>query len=329
MRSAAKAAVVGFAVMLVGAGCASTKESAAEDTVTKNVGVYPPPPSGLEKVAVGVPQFKVQSVGFGGGSRLDELAADQMSSLLHQSRRFDVIERAQLEQLLKEQNLEGIVKPGELAKPGLVQGVKYLCIGKVTNFRIKVDETNKGAGTTNTGFLSSLTKSVGDVGYNQRDVKITTDCGVDLRLVDPTTGKVAVAHFAEFKRSDSAGGMGFSFGGIKTTGNADITITDDDAGKALRLALDDALRKMLPEIDQVLQEQAGKQPVNSGQSVTVAPAKNAAPPAGAAPAVAPSNNIVPQQPAPAAVAGKKFCPECGKEIAAGAKFCPACGAKLQ
>ena len=206
LRGAVKVAAIGLVAVL--AGCAHTSEGGEQDKVTQNVGVYPPPPSGLEKVAVGVPQFKVQSVGFGGGSKLDELAADQMSSLLHQSRRFDVIERAQLEQLLKEQNLEGIVKPGELAKPGLVQGVKYLCIGKVTNFRIKVDEANKGIGTTNTGFLKSITKSIGDVGYNQRDVKITTDCGVDLRLVDPTTGKVAVAHFAEFKRTDSAGGMG-------------------------------------------------------------------------------------------------------------------------
>ena len=319
VRHAAAVAMVSVASML---GCASTGESGSADKVTANVGVYSPAPSGLEKVAVGVPQFKVQAVGFGASGRLDELAADQMSSLLHQSRRFDVIERAQLEQLLKEQNMEGIVKPGELAKPGLVQGVKYLCIGKVTNFRIKVDEAEKGIGTTGGGFLSSITKSVGEVGYNQRDTKITTDCGVDLRLVDPTTGKVAVAHFAEFKRVDSAKGMGFAFGGLKSTGNADITITDDDAGKALRLALDDALRKMLPEIDQVLQEQSGKRPVNQGQSVTVAPAEPAAPTPPA------PRSAFPGPAAPAAPAGaKKFCGECGKEVTAGAKFCPSCGAK--
>jgi len=270
----------------------------------------------------------VQTSGFSTGGNLDELAADQMSSLLHQSRRFDVIERAQLEQLLKEQNMEGIVKPGELAKPGLVQGVKYLCIGKVTNFRIKVDEAEKGVGTTGGGFLSSITKSVGDVGYNQRDTKITTDCGVDLRLVDPTTGKVAVAHFAEFKRTDSAKGMGFSFGGVKASGKADITITDDDAGKALRLALDDALRKMLPEIDQVLQEQAGQAPVNRGESVTIAPGTSAAPAAPTAPGAPAARSAFPGSAAPAAPAGaKKFCGECGKEITAGAKFCPSCGAK--
>ncbi len=155
LRIAAATALLGAAALV---GCASTGESGSADTVTKNVGVYSPPPSNLAKATVGVPQFKVQSVGFGAGGRLDELAADQMSSLLHQSRRFDVIERAQLEQLLKEQNMEGIVKAGELAKPGLVQGVKYLCIVKVTNFRIKVDEASKGIGTSgNQGFISSIT----------------------------------------------------------------------------------------------------------------------------------------------------------------------------
>jgi curli biogenesis system outer membrane secretion channel CsgG len=331
VQQAAAGALVVVASLL---GCASTGESGSQDKVTQNVGVYSPPPSGLEKATVGVPQFRVQAVGFGAGGKLDELAADQMSSLLHQSRRFDVIERAQLEQILKEQNMEGIVKPGELAKPGQVQGVRYLCLGKVTNFRIKVDEASKGVGTSGgTGFLSSITKSVGDISYNKRDVNITTDCGVDLRLVDPTTGKVAVAHFAEFKRTDSAGSTGFGFAGIKATGNADIQISDDDAGKALRLALDDALRKMLPEIDQVLQEQAGKQPVNQGQSVTVAPAEKApAAPAGQSPPAA-ARSAFPGPAAgpstPAAPAGaKKFCPECGKEVLTGAKFCPACGAKL-
>lgn len=321
LRSAAVAALFGVISL---AGCTSSGESGSQDQVTANVGVYSPPPSGIEKATIGVPQFKVQSQGFGGGgSQLEELAADQMSSLLHQSRRFDVIERAQLEQLLKEQDMEGIVKPGELAKPGLVQGVQYLCLGKVTNFRIKVDESNKDVGLSgNRGFLSSLTKSVGDVGYSKRDVKITTDCGVDLRLVDPTTGKVAVAHFAEFKRTDSAGGTGFGFAGIKATGNADITISNDDAGKALRLALDDALRKMLPEIDQVLQEQAGKAPVNTGKSITVAPGANSAP-AVAPVAGLPRQGASPAQPA----AAKKFCGECGKENAVSANFCASCGAK--
>jgi curli biogenesis system outer membrane secretion channel CsgG len=332
-RSFAVALAVGLGSALVAplGGCASSGESAQQDTVTKNVGRYSPPPPNIVKRRVGVPQFSVKGQGFGGSQHdLDELAADQMSSLLHQSRRFEVIERAQLEQLLREQDMEGIVKPGELAKPGLVNGVDYLLLGKVTNFRIKAEDKSSGAGLSGSGggFMQSITKSIGDVGYEKNDVKITTECGVDIRLVDPTSGKVAVAHFSEYKKTDSAGGMGFSLGGLKTKGDAGIEITTDDAGKALRLALDDVLKKMLPEIDEVLQQQGGTQ-TNTGQSVTVgtpAPAHQQ-PPAAATPAA-----IVPPTAAtPAAQQGaagaKKFCGECGAQVAAGAKFCPSCGAK--
>src|SRR5687768_1819972 len=81
-------------------GCASTGESGSQDKVTANVGVYSPDRSWGEDVAGGVPQLQVQAVGFGAGGRLDELAADQRSSLLHRGRRFHVVERAQLEQVL-------------------------------------------------------------------------------------------------------------------------------------------------------------------------------------------------------------------------------------
>ena len=88
----------------------------------------------------------------------------------------------------------------------------------------------------------------------------------------------------------------------------------------------------------MLQEQSGKQPANSGQSITIAPGQPPAPPAvgsGVAPAArnafpggaaAPAGNGGGATAAP--TAAKKFCPECGKEVAAGAKFCPACGAKI-
>jgi curli biogenesis system outer membrane secretion channel CsgG len=331
-RALALALVAGVssAVLVPVTGCASSSESAEQDKVTQNVGRYTPPPPNIVKRKVGVPQFKVQAYGLGGSEHdLDGLAADQMTSLLHQSRRFDVIERAQLEQLLKEQDMEGIVKPGELAKPGLVNGVDYLLLGKVTNFRIKAEDKSSGvAAGGGQGIFKSLTKSIGDVGYEKNDVKITTECGVDIRLVDPTTGKVAVAHFSEYKKTDSAGGMGLSLGGIKTQGDASIQITTDDAGKALRLALDDALRKMLPEIDETLAQSGGTQ-TNVGQSVTVgtpAPAHQQPPAAAAPAAIVPPTAATPADQAPAAGA-KKFCGECGAQVAAAAKFCPSCGAK--
>src|SRR5438309_2030394 len=136
-------------LMFIGAlaGCAHTSETAQRDTMTADVGRYSSPPAGVNKPRVGVPPFKVTTAGGfgGGGADLNDLAADQMNTLLYKTGRFDVIERTQLQKLLDEQNMEGIVKPGELARPGQVRGVDYLLLGRVTNLRVKRDDTRKGA----------------------------------------------------------------------------------------------------------------------------------------------------------------------------------------
>src|SRR6476469_643879 len=78
------------------AGCASTKESASRSELTKDVGIYPPPPSGIATPRVGVPPFNVTASGNMAGGNLDSLAADECTTLLDQTNRFKVIERAQL-----------------------------------------------------------------------------------------------------------------------------------------------------------------------------------------------------------------------------------------
>ena len=285
-------------------GCSSSSESAAADKLTANVGNYPPGPSGVMKPRVGVPPFNVQTAGgFGGGGKdLNDLAADQMNTLLYKTGRFTVIERTQLQHLLNEQNLEGIVKPGELAKPGKVRGVDYLLLGKVTNLRVKSEQKSRGLGIASIGMLG-----IGGGGFNKKDTIVTTDCGVDIRLVDPTTGDVVVAESSEFKKTDSAGAMGVAILGISADADASIQMSEDDKGKILRLALDDAVRKSLNDIDAFLSKHpAGSAPVapssdgNTGPAITPAPVGDPA-------------------------AAKKFCPNCGHEVAAGAKFCPSCG----
>jgi curli biogenesis system outer membrane secretion channel CsgG len=279
------------AVLALAAGCATFEEGARRDTLTSEVGVYPPPPAGLTRARVGVPPMRVTSA-WGQEANLDGLASDQATTLLHQSARFSVVERTQLQKLLDEQNLEGIVRAGELARPGQVRGVDYLLLGKVDNLRVKRE---KGGGG-----LSGIPVIGG--GFEKGTVKITTECGVDLRLVDPTTGEICAAHFGEFLRTDSADLLGISILGIGYEADADIQISEDDKGKILRLALDDALRKMLPQIDQALLARA---------------------PAPAAPGAAPAAGAAPAEPGP------KFCSACGGGLEAGAKFCAKCGAAVQ
>ncbi|HSI35196.1 MAG: CsgG/HfaB family protein [Phycisphaerae bacterium] len=297
------------------AGCSTkVEETAGRDTLTRNVGVYPPAPAGAARPKVGVPPFDVKAAnGFSGGSDLNALAADQMTTLLEQSERFRVIERAQLKKLLDEQNLEGIVKPGELAKSGNVRGVDYLLIGKVTNLRVKTENLDKGFGLGQVGGLVQL----GGAAVKNTETRITTEAGVDIRLVDPTTGEVMASHFSEYKKTDSASAQGITILGAHANAGANIQVSEDDKGKILRLALDDVLRKTLPKIDRFLA---------SNENKANAAARNT-PPATPATPVAPASTT--ERPAtPQAAAAKKFCGECGKEVAAGVKFCPSCGGKV-
>jgi curli biogenesis system outer membrane secretion channel CsgG len=315
-------------------GCASTGESAKQDKLTTNVGRYDPPPaqhSSAERPRVGVPPFKVEK-NQTKVHNLDQLAADQMTTLVDQTERFNVIERAQIEQLLDEQNLEGIVKPEEMAKAGGVRGTDYLLLGRVTNFRVKQDQTKSGLNLGGIGGQIGGGKfGAGQSGFDKKNMRITTECGIDLRLVDPTTGRIAASHFGEFKRTDSANALGVTVLGVGTTSDAEVTIEEDDAGKILRLACDEALKKMLPKIDRELQTR-GKSPTRS--SAAKAPAKSAAvaDDAGDADATpAPKASATGDNAAGAAptAAGAKFCGNCGEKVASTVKFCPKCGTKIE
>ncbi len=246
--------------LLVISGCSKTTESARRDELTSHIGIYDMPPAGLKRVRVGVPQFFVENVISGLDYKRKDIsrdAADQLTTLADKTDRFEMIERAQMEQLLKEQGLEGIVDPAELAKPGRVSGVDYIFIGKITNMRVKKEKTASGFSLGK--ILTVRGHSVFD--YNNKKSTITVECGVDLRLVDPTNGTILAADFGEYKRTDSIGATGVSIVGISTRSDADLKITEDSRGLILRLALDDAIRKMLPTVDRrLLRNQAEEAP---------------------------------------------------------------------
>jgi len=306
----AKVVMLGLAICVV-AGCASVGETARRDRVTANVGNYPPPPPGEAHPRVGVPPFNIQNTSNNidvGKQAMENMAADELTTLMFQTNRFHVIERAKLRQLLAEQGLEGIVRPGELAKPGNVRGDDYLLLGKITAFRIKVARTSNEAGVKN-GLISQ--KLLGGLtgGFNKNNTKITTEVGVDLRLVDPSTGEVKAANFSQYKQQDTASGFGIDIAGVGGSGRGRVRISQDDAGKIMRLAFDDAIRKMLPRIDQTLEAQGTRQTSSTAAHHAMQAAGNGA--------------------AKAQPVAYMYCPNCGAKVPKTAKFCPKCGAKLQ
>lgn len=289
-------------------GCASSSSTAAPDTMTQHVGVYPAPPVGLVKARLGVPDFKI--IGEGGTRSLEEFAGAELATMAFQTKRFVVIERDQIDQLLKEQSLEGIVKQDEMAKAGQVRGVDYLMYGKVTNLRVKAEKTSRGVGIAQVPLVG-----IGGFDYKKKDTTIVAECGVDLKMTDPTTGEQVAGHFGEYNRTDTLEAFGIEILGAGAEADVDQQINEDTKGKILRLALDEALRKMLPDIDAVLLARPKPAP---------APAPAPPPTAQSAP---PAESPAAAQSAPAAAnpAAGSFCTKCGTQLAADAKFCGKCG----
>lgn len=304
MKRISLATLVGLSVLV---GCQSTSESASVNQLSSNVGFYPAPPVNVARPRVGVPPM---GVGSDASAGMELMAADQLATLLVRTDRFNVVERGQLQMLLDEQDLEGIVADGELARPAAIQGVDYLLIGKVTNLRTKATKTG---GKSGFGQILSFTGKhiaggIGGLDVDSEKVQMKVECGVDLRLVDPSTGSVLDASFSEYTRTDKATAFGVQVLGVGADANAEIEMSEDDRGLILRLAFDDALRKMLPTLDRKL----------AARSHELGAATSAA----AVPAVEPSNDA-PQSPKSAS-----FCSQCGTKATGGAAFCGGCGAKL-
>jgi len=239
-------ATIALAAALI-AGCTSSSATTARDTDTDGVGTYPPAPAGAWKPRLGVPKFAV-SGGDQDTASASEVAADQLTTLCTDSERFRVIERVQLEQLLQEQGLAGVVKEGEVAKTGQVRGVDYLMIGKITNFQVKAEKSSGGFN------LGSIAGKFGAFDLNNSKSVMTVECGVDLRVVDPASGEVVAAKTTDYKRTDSLSAFGVGVLGYRNEAKAELKIDKANQGKILRLALDETLRKMLPKLDKLLVE---------------------------------------------------------------------------
>jgi len=290
---------LGLCIVLIAAvtnGCGNSRTSYAADEQTQMIGQYNPPPAGAARVKAGVPPFMIQDDDLTQDTA--KVAADQLTTLLVHSQRFHVIERTQLEQLLKEQSLEGIVRADELAQAGRVRGVDYIFIGKITNFLVKREERSGGFGVGRVNLPGG--GNFGGLDIKKDKVVVTVEVGVDLRMVNPSDGSTVAANFSEFTRTDEVGAFGVDILGASASGDADLQIDEDNKGKLLRFALDDALRKMLPQVDTVLvgigDEQRAEQGGGNGQG--------------------------------AAAGGddaSKFCAHCGEKISTDSKFCAKCG----
>jgi curli biogenesis system outer membrane secretion channel CsgG len=307
------------AAVVVGCGTSTTTKYSRDSM--QEIGNYTPPPSGYAKSRAAIVDF-MDKTGSGQGyewsashqpggvtvrgrsrSPIAMQASDAFISLVSRSDRFSLIERSAMEKILQEQGLVNAVDPSELAKPGKIRGIDYLFIGAITNFQVKTNRSRMGGGV-----FDAALGSMAPVKIDTSKTEIEVQVGVDIRLVNTTTGEIVVSEFGEVTRTDAASAWGLRILGIGGDARNNVQMDDDSKGKLLRWALDESYKKMLPRIDGKFSR--------------------------AQPSICPKCKVELE-------AGKKFCTKCGTSVEppkcakcgtlldAGAKFCGSCGTKVE
>ena len=157
------------------------------------------------KIAVGEIEYRAKDSSenkmysaYGRGVREDTRAfVDMLTTALVKSRKFDVIERDKMSEILKEQgmSIEGFMQGGYEGDNFNLQGVDYILTGSITEY----GEQEKAIGIS--GFSSSS--------------RIAT-MAVDVRILNVSTGTIEIA---ETVRAEQTGGSSINVKGFASGDN--------------------------------------------------------------------------------------------------------------
>jgi curli biogenesis system outer membrane secretion channel CsgG len=174
------------------------------------------------KKRVGIVEF-VDKSGFG-AKRLGHSASDILTTELFKTGAFIMVERDQLQNVLKEQKLgmSDVVSYDSAAKAGKVLGLNAIVTGSISEFGIKTEGV--------------------DYGVYKKKLQIA-DCSVDIRVIDATTGQILFAetgkgHFEREKKQVL--GMGQKGGYDETLGT-----------KVLRAAIVKFMDNLIQQLDSI------------------------------------------------------------------------------
>jgi curli biogenesis system outer membrane secretion channel CsgG len=215
------------------AGCAA----APAPTPAKLASMAPPVPfDGLKKrLAVIRLENKVKTPLPDASWQIGEGLTEMLTSELFKTGRFIMVERSALTDIVKEQELgqTGLVQKETAAKVGELLGAQLLIAGAVTEF-----EANAGGG----GF------GLGVMGANLGMRTNVAHVGVDIRLVDSSTGQILKSYNADAKAQDSGIGLGGNLRGIKLGSDAFVKTP---IGQATREAITKAVGFIIAEMETV------------------------------------------------------------------------------
>ncbi len=189
---------LGVVVVALGASCAAVQPSA---TVTSGGGPGISEAQGVPyngpKARIAVSKFTDKSAK--GYAEIGQGLTEMLTTALFNTNRFIVLERSDLGEVLREQDLgaSGRIKKGTEAPGGEIEGAELLIVGAITEF-----EPNAGgfAGGTTTGFFG--------VGVGGK----TAHIAVDIRIIDTKTSRILAAQNVEGKAQDIVGLAGIGVG---------------------------------------------------------------------------------------------------------------------
>lgn len=247
--------------LLLFAGCATMPVDEDSDGMAKKLAmlVYPPFDGVKKRIAVTGFENKVSTLTSGGSGQIGVGLAEMLTSELIKTGRFILVERAALSDIVKEQELgqTGLVRKETAAAVGELLGAQLLIMGAVTEF----ESQSSGGG--------------GGVGYKGFALAARTESahvGVDVRLVDSSTGQVLKSFNADAKAQ--AVGLGFT-GTIEGVQFGSDAFVKTPLGQAAREAIHKAVMFIINEMEEtpwigrVAQVKDGQIYVNAGATANL------------------------------------------------------------
>ena len=184
-----------------------------------------------ERPVLGVAEFKneVAGVGWWGGSVGWELS-DMLANELAAIDAFTVVERTNLEAIMREQDLgaSGRVRADTAAQLGQLTGAQYIVLGTVTAYSEETSRTGGGVNLRGVN-IGGRSTNIG-VGGSRTEAYIA----VDLRVVNAETGELAHVRTIEGRTSDSGVNLRAQRGWL---GGNLAREENTPAGEAIRAAL--------------------------------------------------------------------------------------------
>ncbi len=228
-----------ISVVLISA-CSTTKE------IPKSADEIKIPdyqPTGNEP-QVAVLDFSNQS--FFESQRLGRAVATMFQTELVKSKRFKVVDRKNLERIMKEykMGMKGLTNK-DVSEVGNQLGVDYFISGDVTEFGVKSTGTSVGASVTD------RETGVGG-GANVRKGKGTARVAVDVKITDVSNGQIIYMNSAKGKSFSENSAFGVSMlmdeAAVGTEIETGVQGFDETlAGKASRVAAKKMLKKIIKQ----------------------------------------------------------------------------------